>query len=213
MPLNVLSTPRSASHQAFFNDLEIAGADTPRLLRSIAYHREHVASFFLLHPSHLMRFCRGAENPVIEALFEAGVDFATVETKCQELHSLGQSLANPDTRVFRTLIEHGLDPKKPMWESDYQKTSVMMHCVQNDKVEPFAALLDAKIDSDLPNYAINKKSIRCVEHLCTSNRAYCKKTEILKLAEENDEFKAFLEQLSLDRETAPAPLAKRSMRL
>jgi hypothetical protein len=213
MPLHRLRVERPPHLQAFFNEVELAGSSTKRLLVAIANHSENVPEYFLHNPPHLMRFCRSARAPVIKALCEVGVDFVAVQAKCKELHSLGQAFYNKDAGAFRTLIEHGLDPNQVMTPKDYQKRSVLMRCVHEDKVDLFVAMLDAKVDSDLPHKAIANKAMRCVEQLCLRDRAYIKKPQVQELAQDNPQFDAFIQSVTLDRETPQALPSSKRMRL
>lgn len=191
--------------------LDDAGGSTQRLLAAIDAHRPRIPDFFNAEPMYLLTFCRCVEGSVIEALFEAGVNFQHIEKGRSEPPCLAQAMQNPNPEVFGVLLDHGMDPLAPFWK-DTLKDTVLIRCISEDRVNLFKDLLDRGV-AQATEQALIKKAPGCLRVLIERDKKYLKHPVILDLAKTNPEFKAIFDHFQLQEATQSVPRSSNSLRL
>lgn len=211
MSLFIPSSPVNPSVEVVRMAFDEANGSTKHILDVISQHRSGVPVFFKAEPMYLFTFCRCVEGSVIEAMFEAGVDFKAIEKSRAEPPCLAQAMQNPNPEVFGVLLDHGLDPLAPFWK-DTPKDTVLNRCISEDRIQLFKDMIDRGV-KQAPEQALLKKAPGCLRVLLDRDKRYLKHPVIVELAKTDAAFKSIYDHIELEATTIPASRSNNSMRL
>lgn len=205
-------------HELLREEFNRVRNSTHGLVRWINHNQALMPAFFDEEPLLVFSFCRSAEVPVIRALIDAKVDFASLEKKRSEPPCLAQATQNPDPAVFDVLLAAGLSPKDPFWPINGQ--SIADYCIDEDMAAVFSSLIEHdKFMAPLyVRRAILSKSVRCFEVALLKDPNLASLSKVRDWAEEEPRLKSVLDKNALSLATgevnlapAPAPPKRRTL--